>query len=480
MKKQLLTLGLAALFCLPMSAQDVKLMGVAQSMRTNDNTQLEESEGYLGWCQELNGGVGASVYLVRTGIYSMTWDGSTLSTPVHEPNLKKSDVVSGGVWNLENAQAVFDWNQLYGNSGSVYIDGKLVTIFSRDESSTTDEELFKLRWWDAKTGKKLYDTNAPKSLNAENAGLSYNMQDGKVYGLFYLTEAQLPEDITSDPEYFESEADPYQESSGTDAGYCLCEVDLKTMTITPITPGLYYQNFVAFAINSEGRAFGITSGGAAGYVADDGKQYNMDNQLSGAQVYEFDLATGMYYANATHYTDESGEDAIDYTPCFQDGTPIPGTGYSSQYRTQSACFAKSNPNMLYWNGYYNSGKGYNDWGSWGSLSDKEWKTNHKFDTCLYGIDITTGECTRLASIPNRFTFSCLWVDGDDCSDGSGLDIVPDEAGIDDPVEDGISNTSVKTASSTEIFNISGQRTNGMQRGINIVKNGSRIQKVVKK
>ena len=476
MKKQLLTLGLAALFCLPMSAQDVKLMGVAQSMRTNDNTQLEESEGYLGWCQELNGGVGAAVFLVRNGIYSMTWDGSTLSTPVHEPNLKKSDVVSGGVWNLENAQAVFDWNQLYGNSGSVYVDGKLVTIFSRDESSTTDEELFNLRWWDAKTGKKLYGTTAPKSLNAENAGLSYNMQDGKVYGLFYLTEAQLPEDITSDPEYFESEADPYQESSGTDAGYCLCEVDLKTMTITPITPGLYYQNFVAFAINSEGRAFGITSGGAAGYVADDGKQYNMDNQLSGAQVYEFDLATGMYYANATHYTDESGEDAIDYTPCFQDGTPIPGTGYSSQYRTQSACFAKSNPNMLYWNGYYNSGKGYNDWGSWGSLSDKEWKTNHKFDTCLYGIDITTGECTRLASIPNRFTFSCLWVDGDDCSDGSGLDIVPDEAGI----SDGITSVNAKAATANEIFNISGQRVNAPQRGINIVKNGSRAVKVITK
>ncbi len=476
MKKQLLTLGLAALFCLPMSAQDVKLMGVAQSMRTNDNTQLEESEGYLGWCQELNGGVGAAVFLVRNGIYSMTWDGSTLSTPVHEPNLKKSDVVSGGVWNLENAQAVFDWNQLYGNSGSVYVDGKLVTIFSRDESSTTDEELFNLRWWDAKTGKKLYGTTAPKSLNAENAGLSYNMQDGKVYGLFYLTEAQLPEDITSDPEYFESEADPYQESSGTDAGYCLCEVDLKTMTITPITPGLYYQNFVAFAINSEGRAFGITSGGAAGYVADDGKQYNMDNQLSGAQVYEFDLATGMYYANATHYTDESGEDAIDYTPCFQDGTPIPGTGYSSQYRTQSACFAKSNPNMLYWNGYYNSGKGYNDWGSWGSLSDKEWKTNHKFDTCLYGIDITTGECTRLASIPNRFTFSCLWVDGDDCSDGSGLDIVPDEAGI----SDGITSVNAKAATANEIFNISGQRVNAPQRGINIVKNGNSAVKVITK
>lgn len=480
MKKHLLTLGLAALFCLPMSAQDVKLVGVANSMRTNDSDQLEDSEGYLGWCSELKDGVGAAVFWVRTGLYSMTWNGSNLTTPVREPNLKKSDVYSGGVWNMENAEIVFNWNQLYGNSGSVYIDGKLVTIFSRDESSTEDDELFTLRWWDAKTSKKLYETNAPKSLNAENAGLSYNMQDGKVYGLFYLTEAQLPDEIKNDEEYFESEADPYQESSGVDAGYCLCSVDLKTMEITPITPGLYYQNFVAFAINSEGRAFAITSGGAAGYIADDGKQYNMDNQLSGAQVYEFDLATGMYYANANHYTDESGEDAIDYTPCFKDGTPIPATGYSSQYRTQSACFAKSNPNMLYWNGYYNSGKGYNDWGSWGSLSDKEWKTNHKFDTCLYGIDITTGECTRLASITNRFTFSCLWVDGDDCSDGSGLDIVPDEAGIDDPVEDGISSASVKMAGATEVFNISGQRTNGMQRGINIVKSGSRVQKVIKK
>ncbi len=480
MKKHLLSLGLAALFCLPMTAQDVKLMGVANSMRTNDNDQLEDSEGYIGWCPDLKDGVGASVFMVRTGLYSMTWNGSTLSTPVHEPNLKKSDVYSNGVWNIENAETVYNWNQFYGNSGSVYIDGKLVTMYSRDESSTEDEALFTLRWWDAKTSKKLYDTNAPKSLNAEHAGLSYNPVDGKVYGLFYLTEAQLPDEITGDEEYFESEADPYQESSGTDAGYCLCSIDLKTMEITPITPGLYYFNFVAFAINSEGRAFGITSGGSNGYIGDDGKQYNMDNQLTGAQVYEFDLETGMYYAQANPTEDENGEISIDYTPCFKDGSPIPATGFSSQYRKQSACFAASDPTTLYWNGYYNSGKGMNDWGSWSSLSDKEWRTNHKYDTCLYGIDITTGECTRLASIPNRFTFSCLWVDGDDNSDGCGLDIVPDEAGIDDPVEDGISNTSVNTASSTEIFNISGQRTNGMQRGINIVKNGSRIQKVVKK
>ena len=35
-------------------------------------------------------------------------------------------------------------------------------------------------------------------------------------------------------------------------------------------------------------------------------------------------------------------------------------------------------------------------------------TNGKYDTSLYGIDITTGEATRLANITNRFTFSCMW------------------------------------------------------------------------
>jgi hypothetical protein len=77
---------------------------------------------------------------------------------------------------------------------------------------------------------------------------------------------------------------------------------------------------------------------------------------------------------------------------------------------------------MYWNGYYNSGKGYNDWGSWSSLSDKEWRTNGKYDTALYAVDITTGDATRLSKIGNRWTFSCMWVDGDDVSDGADIDL----------------------------------------------------------
>ena len=208
-----------------------------------------------------------------------------------------------------------------------------------------------------------------------------NPKDGKVYGLFLLTKQDLPEEIVNDPDFF---VDQDGVSTDTDAGYCLCSIDLETMTITPITKGLYYSNFVTFAINAEGRAFAMTSGGTAGVVAEDGRMYDIDGNLTGALLCEFDLETGMMLEN-----------------------PI-ATGYCSQMSRQSACFSKANPNIMYWNGYYNSGKGYNENGSWGPLPDRDWKTNGKYDTSLYGIDITTGEATRLANITNRFTFSCMW------------------------------------------------------------------------
>ena len=81
---------------------------------------------------------------------------------------------------------------------------------------------------------------------------------------------------------------------------------------------------------------------------------------------------------------------------------------------------------MFWNGYFNSGKGINEWGSWSSLSDKEWRTNGKYDTSLYAVDITTGEATRLDNIDNRWIFSALWVDGDDCSDGADIDLTDTE------------------------------------------------------
>ena len=412
--KKLILFAVAAFSVLALNAQSVKINGIGHNNRYDDGDQMKST--YLGWNAELQ----KSISIVDYGLYTMTWNGSTLTTPEKEPPVNASEIKG------DNAKEIWanNFNFMYGNSGACYVAGKLVTVMSRDEQSTVDEELFAVRKWDAKTGNLLSSEIFPKSAHLESAGMSYNPKDGKVYGLFYLTGQDLPSEITSDPDYFE---DQDADMTDGDAGYCLCTINLATMKVTPITPGLYYYNFVTFAINSEGRAFALTSGGANGAIGEDGKMRDIDNNLTGAQLYEFDLATGLMKTNAVEKTDpETGETYTDYEPL------LPATGYCSQYRRQAACFAKSNPNKMYWVGYFNSGKGVNEWGSWGSLPDKEWKTNGKYDTALYEIDITTGEATRLSKVTNRWIFSALWADGDDPSDDASED--PFKPGDVEPVE----------------------------------------------
>lgn len=412
--KKLILFAVTAFSVLALNAQSVKINGIGHNNRYDDGDQMKST--YLGWNAELQ----KPIFIVDYGLYTMTWNGSTLTTPEKEPPVNASEIKG------DNAKEIWanNFNSMNGNSGACYVAGKLVTVMSRDEQSTVDEELFAVRKWDAKTGNLLSSEIFPKSAHLESAGMSYNPKDGKVYGLFYLTGQDLPSEITSDPDYFEDQDDDMTDG---DAGYCLCTIDLATMKVTPITPGLYYYNFVTFAINSEGRAFALTSGGANGAIGEDGKMRDIDNNLTGAQLYEFDLATGLMKTNAVEKTDpETGETYTDYEPL------LPATGYCSQYRRQAACFAKSNPNKMYWVGYFNSGKGVNEWGSWGSLPDKEWKTNGKYDTALYEIDITTGEATRLSKLTNRWIFSALWADGDDPSDDASED--PFKPGDVEPVE----------------------------------------------
>ena len=412
MKKTLFVTILALAGCMQLSAQT--LYGILHNNRHDNGDQMTSE--YLGWNSEL----GKAIFIVENGIYKMNASASPLA-PEKDPAVVASEIKG----NSEKEVWANNFNLMYGNSGAAYVNGKLVTVFSRDESSTTDEELFAVRKWDAKTGDLLSSEIRPKSDCLESAGMSYNPKDGKVYGLFYLTGQQLPSEITSDPDYFQDQDDDLTDG---DAGYCLCTIDLSTMTVTPVTRGLYYYNFITFAINSEGRAFALTSGGSsAPYSETDGKQYDINGKLTGAQLWEFDLTTGLLKTVAVEKTDAgTGETYTDYEPL------VSATGYSSQYRRQAACFAKSNPNKMYWIGYYNSGKGINEWGSWGSLPDKNWKDNKKYDTCLYEVDITTGEATRVAEIENRCIFSCLWVDGDDCSDDATVD--PVTPGGDEPTE----------------------------------------------
>lgn len=274
MKKSLL-LAVAALVATGAYAQGVKIKGVYENMRNNDGDVSLISVGSI---YEKDGQYALNKYgqtgwtytnkylsLPPQGIYSMTYDGTTVSTPVKEPSINRADVVdaSGNV-DMDKANIAINYNLMVGNSGAGYVDGKIVTVMSRDYQSTTDEELFAVRKWDAATGQLLSgkDDYYNVSANLESAGISYNPKDGKIYGLFHFTDAPLNTAITGDPEYYTDEDDKDFDREGLDDGWAIGTIDPVTMEVTQVTPGLYYGNYITFAINSEGRAFALTSGGS--------------------------------------------------------------------------------------------------------------------------------------------------------------------------------------------------------------------------
>jgi hypothetical protein len=403
-KKVCCALALAAALGLCATAQTLTLKGVYNNNRYDDHADHNYSE-YVGY---LNG---KAIFIVENGIYRMDWDGENLDTPYKEPAVNKSDFFANGQFtDVDKALWATNFNLMVGNSGAVIADGVITTVFSRTDDQTAEDgsNRFTVRKWNAETGDLLSSQDFPESACLQSSGMCVNPKDGKVYGLFYLTAQDLPEEITSDPDFF---VDTDGDATATDAGYCICSVDLETMQITPITPGLYYSTFVTFAINADGRAFAMTSGGTAGVEGEDGKLYNMYGELTGAQLCEFDLATGLMLQVPVEMTDpETGETYIENVNKY------PASGYNSQVSRQSACFSKANPNIMYWNGFYNSGKGFNDYGSWGTLPDRDWKNNGKYDTSLYAVDITTGETTRLTNIDNRYSFSCMWAVEEEQSD----------------------------------------------------------------
>lgn len=379
--KRKITLALLAMLamCLTANADPIKIKGVYNNNRYDDHADHWYSQ-YVGW----NSALGRAIFVVENGIYAMQVDQNTVSTPVKEPDVVISDFFSNGQFtNNDLALWASNFNLMYGNSGAVNANGVITTVTSRTESEGVDStNIFAVRHWNAETGDLLNASNEyyPKNAYLESAGMAVNPVDGKVYGLFYLTDVPLPEEIVNDPDFF---------GDSIDSGYAICTIDLESMQVTPITQGLYYENFVTFAINSEGRAFALTSGATAGYEGEDGKMYDINGNLTGAQLYEFDLASGLVVATKG------------------------ATGYCSQAKRQSACFSMKDPSKMYWNGFYNSGMGYNAYGNWGPLPDSDWKNNGKYDTALYEVDINTGETTRIAKITNRFSFSCMWVVEDD-------------------------------------------------------------------
>ena len=455
MKKFTYFLAAALMSCIQLNAQIPLLKGVAENNRYDDGDQMVNKSNYIGYlsASEDPAGVGVAIFNSKYGVYELNME-STPIVATHSPNIALSEWYSGGKFtDVDKALQVNGWTKMAGNSGALYLNGKLYTVFSRDEQSSEPEDMFIVRQWDAATGKMEKEfPHYSESKILESAGMAYNPIDKRVYGLFYVTSAQLPESITSDPNYFTDEDDRDFGREGMDAGYAIGVLNTETMEVEIITPGLYYYNFVTFAINAEGRAFALTSGGVNAPVDAEGHMRDINGNLTGAQLYEFNLNTGLIYMNSVQLTDpETGEQYTEQVP------PLQATVYASQYRRQSACFAKSNPNKMYWNGYFNSGKGTNGNGSYTSLPDKEWRTNGKYDTCLYEIDINTGVGTRLGKIKDRYTFSCMWVDGDDNSDGQDVT--------------GIETFKAETAKTNNaIYNLNGQRVSDTTKGL-LIKNG---------
>ena len=460
MKKFILPFFILPFMAAPVMGETIKIKGVLNNNRYDDGDQWKTE--YVGWNSEL----GKAIFIVDFGIYAMEWDGTKLTTPVKEPAVDKKDVMSSAERQLWAA----NFNLMYGNSGALHVGDKIITVMSRDYESTEDNELFAVRKWNAVTGDLLNNSDEylDVSANIESAGLSYNPVDGKIYGFFHITDAKLLDDVINDPDYTVDPDDTDFDREGKDDGYCLGTLDPKTMKITPITPGLYYGNYVTFAINSVGRAFVLTSGGVQAYEGKDGKMYNINNELTGAQLIEIDLSTGLMIRNAKEMIDpDTGLPYIEYS------YPLPATGYCSQVHRQAACFSKKNPNKMYWVGFYNSGKGFNNYGSWTTLPSKEWKTNGLYDTALYELDVETGECTRLAKIPNRHSYSCIWLEGDDPTEGVDIDI---ESG--DPAAIGSIETSDKEI--PVYYNLQGQKVNNPVGGIYIMQKGDKVSKVIVK
>ena len=385
----------AALLCSAATAQaqSLEFRGVKANARYDDG-ETSHNE-YLGWDEE----TGKGIFKVDQGLWKLSVTADTV-----------------------NAEVIYGNNLMYANSGAVYVNDTIVTIYSRESEEDATKMEFKVRWWKAADGKLIREATFPKEANLESRGMSFNPVDRKVYGLFYFTDVALPvPDEELDPE-------DRQEGYTTDAGYALATIDLNTMQLTQITPGIYYDNFVTLACAPDGRIFSMTSSGS---------------------LVEFDRATGMIKTR-TVKNDQGEMEEVNF---------YENSGVKSQFKRQAACFDYTTGKM-YWNGFVNNGMGYNDWGSYGPLSDKEWRTNRKYDTALYEVDTQTGKATLISGIVNRASLACMWIPGKDASQATGISTIGTAS-------------SAESDALTPAYNLAGQRVGNGYKGL-IVKGNKKV------
>ena len=100
--RKFLLLALVALVAgsgMTAQAQTLKIKGVYQNNRYDDNGKDVKDDIshyfsiYLGYNYDLQ----IPIFIVQNSIYSMTWDGTTLSEPVKEPAVNYQDFYSGSI-----------------------------------------------------------------------------------------------------------------------------------------------------------------------------------------------------------------------------------------------------------------------------------------------------------------------------------------------------------------------------------------------
>lgn len=402
-KKTSTLLLLGALLCAPVtiSAQTLEIRGVKANARYDDGSTYKSE--YIGWDSEK----GKAIFKVDQGLWKLGVTADTVT-----------------------AEVLKDDNLMYANSGAVYINDTIVTVYSRESDEDATKMEFKVRWWKASNGTLLREATFPKEANLESRGMSYNPADGKVYGLFYFTDVALPVPTS------ELDSTEVQEGDTTDAGYALATIDLNTMKLTQITPGIYYDNFITLACSPEGRIFAMTSGG---------------------YLVEFDRQTGIIMTKTT--VNENG-DTVQVNKYEH-------SGVQSQFKRQAACFDFTTGKM-YWNGFVNNGMGYNDFGSYGPLPDRYWKTNHKYDTALYEVNTETGKATRISGIVNRLSLACMWIPGKDASELTGIEEISSKTG-----------DNVKVYNQNGMLVYAGSKAGmNLSKGLYIVKEGNKACKTI--
>lgn len=164
----------AALLCSAATAQaqSLEFRGVKANARYDDGETTHNE--YLGWDEE----TGKGIFKVDQGLWKLSVTADTV-----------------------NAEVIYGNNLMYANSGAVYVNDTIVTIYSRESEEDATKMEFKVRWWKAADGKLIREATFPKEANLESRGMSFNPVDRKVYGLFYFTDVALPvPDEELDPE----------------------------------------------------------------------------------------------------------------------------------------------------------------------------------------------------------------------------------------------------------------------------------------